>query len=85
MFAKLYSRLKEQVLVVIDTDNEGKPQVLFSFNPEGFGICSGGPVWPDTDKGWEGAERYFAHVTRKSAFTFVENLKSELFDQFKGQ
>ena len=69
MFAKLFEGdTVGQVVVILDTDEESKPQVTFKFQPEGYGVCSIGPSWPDTDEGWDNAESYFAKVDEELAF-----------------
>ena len=79
-FAKLYGTDKDQILVTIDSDSDSKPQVKFSFVPEGLGVCSTGPAWTDDDAGWDKAEAFFEKVKEKQAREFVDIIKGQITD-----
>lgn len=76
-FAKLY-RFDDigQVLVFLETNDEGAPSLFFKVQPEGLGICSCSLNFKDSGDGWDKAERAFADtdkaraekVVRKSIF-----------------
>jgi hypothetical protein len=85
-FAKLYEKEDgEQILVVISTDNEGKPCVQFSFVPKGLGVCTAGPSWNDDDKGWDKAESFFESVTEEKATEFIAGILKDVFpSEFHG-
>lgn len=84
-FCKLYRDGElGQILVKIDTNSEGKPAVQFSFVPEGLGVCSAGPVFEDTDSGWDKAEHYFTRVTEGIAVDFVKAILKELLNTEEG-
>lgn len=58
MFAKLFDHEKYgQLLVKLDTDNEGDPEVRTYFKPKGLGVCSVAAGFKDDDEGWELAEK----------------------------
>lgn len=77
MFAKLYERNQEQVLVKIEGAEDG-PEVRFYFEPEGFGVCSFTLGFDDTDEGWDKAEEFFGKVEEDMAFNLVNNQKKLL-------
>ncbi len=74
MFAKLYQRGDEQLLVKIEGADEG-PEVRFYFEPEGFGVCSFSLGFDDNDEGWDKAESFFDKVEEEMAFSLVNNQK----------
>jgi len=79
MFAKLYETEQHgQILVVIDTNDDGSPSVTISVEPEGMGVCSLGPSWKDTDVGWSSAEKLFNDMTEDMAITFADEIFSQL-------
>lgn len=80
-FAKLYTKENgDQILVTVGSNDDCKPQVLFSFVPEGLGICTAGPTWDDTDKGWDLAESFFGKVTEESATEFVDGIIQQFIE-----
>ena len=40
MFAKLFFDNADQVLVKLDSDDEGNPEIRFYCEPNGLGVCS---------------------------------------------
>lgn len=67
-FAKLFESDKYgQILVTKDTDDAGAPSIKFSCEPEGYGICSIGAGYSDTDSGWEKRDREFEKITIENA------------------
>lgn len=73
MFAKLYGTDDDQVLVMLDTNQDGDPCVRFSCKPEGVGVCTFSMGWDDTDDGWDKAEQYFANVDEEKARQIVSD------------
>lgn len=59
MFAKLFETELGQVLVKIDSGDEG-PELRVFFKPDGLGVCSVVLTgYKDDDKGWDAAEKAF--------------------------
>jgi len=88
MFAKVYETEKYgQILAKIDsaeTDNESGAEVRFYFHPEGLGVCSVALFFPDTDKGWDGSDKFFLGLDREQC----ENIVGPSFEKvatFAGQ
>lgn len=78
-FAKLYETYEYgQILVMLTTNEEDKPTVLFHIQPEGFGVCSIGPTFKDTDAGWDNAEMTFDMVTEEIAKEFAAQMMEVL-------
>lgn len=73
-FCKLYEIEKGQILVKIDADNDGAPEVRFYAQPEGLGVCSFATLYDDTDEGWDRAEALFASVDEAMATTVTKPL-----------
>lgn len=74
MFAKLYGTDKDQVLVKMDTNEEGRPELRFYCEPDGLGVCSVAVIFSDNDKGWAKAEQGMKEMTEKMARTMVERV-----------
>lgn len=67
-FCKLFETEKHgQILVKLDGNNEGAPEVRFYAAPEGLGVCSVAALYTDDDAGWDRAEEYFARVDQTKA------------------
>ena len=72
-FAKLYERNGSQVLVKIDSDGKGNPEVRFFYEPKDLGVCSMAISFrDDSPEMWDRAEGIFEKVTQESAFKTVE-------------
>lgn len=74
-FAKLFQYDDiGQVLVVIDQAEGGKsgPEVRFSFTAPDFGVCSAKFNFPDTEEGWDKAEKFFAGAVEKTSYEVVK-------------
>lgn len=79
MFAKLYGNDDNQVLVKLDTSDEGNPEVRFFFEPKGLGVCSVAMSWnDDSDESWDKAEKAFANVTEERARSMAEKVLKDL-------
>jgi hypothetical protein len=77
-FAKLYDYEDGlQVLVKIDDNEQGYPEVRFFFSPEDFGICSVAIIFQATDKGYERCDNLFRKTTKESALSHVEEIVRE--------
>lgn len=56
-FAKLFqSKTFGQILAVVSTDEEGKPEIRWSCKPPGLGLCAMAFGFDDSDEGWDRAE-----------------------------
>lgn len=75
MFAKLYeSKEYGQVLVMLDTGDDGTPCVSFYAEPEGFGVCSISSKFKDTEEGWDKAEAFFEKVDDEIALKAASSI-----------
>lgn len=74
MFAKLYETTEHgQILVMLDSTEEGEPFIKYSCQPEGLGICSAqSPTFENSENGWFIAEQVFMDETMKSATEMIE-------------
>lgn len=75
MFAKTYGSDQEQILVKIDRNDEGKPEVRFYTEPEGLGVCSLAVVFNDDESGWAKAQKTFDEMTQDKAFKMAQRIK----------
>lgn len=66
-FAKLYGEGDGQILVKVDSGENGDPEVRFYFQPEDLGVCSFSMHFEDSDDGRDAAEAAFGRVTHESA------------------
>lgn len=78
MFAKLYETPIGQILVKLDEDSDGNPEVRFYFQPEGLGVCSFSLGYDDDDEGWQFAENAFSEMTEEKAFRYVDEIKQSV-------
>ena len=79
MFAKLFGPDADQVLVKIDSGDDGTPEIRFYCEPEGFGICSAAISFKDdSDKSWKSAEGLFASIDEAKAKTMGEKIRAEI-------
>lgn len=68
MFAKLFDRpLYGQVLVKIDQNDEGAPEVRFYVRPPAVGVCTFALTFDDSDDGQAEAEEMFSKITEQHA------------------
>lgn len=70
-FAKLFGSGDNQVLVKIDSNDNG-PEVRFYTEPPGMGVCSFAAGFSDSDEGWDRAEALFDSVTEEKARDFIK-------------
>lgn len=73
MFAKLYGRDTDQVLVKLDMGEDANPEIRVYCVPEGLGVCSVALQWnDDTEESWNEAENVFREMTEKKARGMAE-------------
>lgn len=73
-FAKLFNTEKGQILVMLDTDDDGDPAIKFFANPPSFGVCSVSMSFEDSDTGNDHAEEAFDRVDEKLALEVTAEL-----------
>ena len=60
-FCKLFETdAHGQILVKLDVNDKGVPEVRFYAQPEGLGVCSIAVSFSDDDAGWDLADKAFA-------------------------
>lgn len=74
-FAKIFKGGKDQILVKVDSNEEGSPEVRLFFGIDGFGICSNAFEYEDSDKGWEKADETFAKIDELKAESIVNQAR----------
>jgi hypothetical protein len=81
MFAKLYETDLGQILVKLDSGDDG-PEVRYFFQPEGLGVCSVSANFKDLDEdtAWDNADCLFDDCTEESAFKVVKLILETLSD-----
>jgi hypothetical protein len=74
MFAKLYETPEHgQILVMLDSNDEGEPVIKYCCKPEGLGVCYAlSPPFENSDQGWGIAEQVFAEETKESTIELIE-------------
>jgi hypothetical protein len=79
MFAKLFETDDNQVLVKIDSGEDGNPEIRFYCEPEGFGICSAAVSFKDDSyKSWNSAKRLFDSIDAAKAQCMGEKIREEI-------
>jgi hypothetical protein len=74
MFAKLFNETSYgQILVKIDQNDEGYPEIRTYFEPKGLGVCSLALSYEDSDEGWDQAELVFEKFEVEQAEKIVES------------
>lgn len=83
MFAKLFNDTKYgQILVVLNTCDEGKPQITFSFQPEGLGVCSVAINGKNTsEQCFDKLDNLFNEIDENKAVEVVEGIHDEFINQ----
>jgi hypothetical protein len=72
MFAKLYETEVGQILVMLDSGDNG-PEVQYHFEPKGLGVCNLSINFKDDDEdtAWDKVEKIFEACTQESAEEIV--------------
>lgn len=80
MFAKLFGKDDDQVLVKLDSDSEtGNPEVRVYCQPKNLGVCSCALGWDnDSTDSWGKAEKAFEEMTEEKARHIVATLVKSL-------
>lgn len=67
-FAKLYNTAElGQIMVMVDSNYEGKPEVKTYFTTDNMGVCSTALEFKDDDDGWESARKLFDNTNSEKA------------------
>jgi hypothetical protein len=80
-FAKLFGEGDEQILVMLQSDDEGKPEIRTFFQPPDLGVCSIAIAFDDSDRGWALAEEGFRKMDEPKARTMTNKVRKELLDE----
>lgn len=85
MFAKLYETPEHgQILVMLDSTEDGEPYIKYSCQPEGLGVCSAqSPTFENSENGWFIAEQVLKEETEKSATDMVEVIILAALDEME--
>lgn len=74
-FAKLYTHAEMgQVVVSLDSDDNGEPCVSTRFQLKDGAFCNYKIGFPDTDEGYENRNKAFDKWTEEMAFTLVNSV-----------
>ena len=71
-FAKLFGEGESQILTIIQSNDQGEPEVRVFFQVRGFGVSSAALSFNDNDAGWDKAGRIFANTDESVARAFVD-------------
>jgi hypothetical protein len=79
MYAKLFGPEDNQVLVKLDANDEGNPEVRVFCKPVGLGVCSAAWGWNnDSDESWDKAEKSFAGIDQEQAISMAQKICAQL-------
>ena len=91
MFAKLFGPDDDQILVMLDEDDEGQPEVAFIYRPnktdnapDFIRQCKCAITFEDSDAGRATAQQTPDNTTEEKARAIVEASKDETFRKFPG-
>lgn len=71
-FAKLFNTKEHgQIVVIMQANDEDKPEVRFFFKPEDLGVCSVAPSFDDSDVGWDACEQFFDSINEEQAIKLI--------------
>ena len=78
-FCKLFEDDKiGQILVVNDDNEDGKPEVKFSFTPKNLGVCSFSLKFTEDDKGYADCDNAFNDVDKETSITAVRQFLGDM-------
>ena len=78
-FAKLFETDVGQILVLLEENNEGCPEIKILFKPDGLGVCKITLYgFKDSDDSWESAEKGFDNTSEEIAYNVVKKTLEEL-------
>lgn len=74
-FCKVYeTKERGQILVKIEANDEGIPEIRFYAQPPDLGVCSVAVTFSDDDEGWDLVERAFAKADEEFCIKQVKPL-----------
>lgn len=74
MFAKLFGTDDDQVVALLQSGDDGEPEIRVLAQPKGLGVCFIGVSYEDTDAGWTRAETQFKELDEASVRLLAEPL-----------
>lgn len=74
MFAKLYETEIGQILVKMDSNPEGEPEVRIYFEPRALGVCSLAVSFEESNDGYDKQEAYFNAMTQEISLKHVKDI-----------
>lgn len=79
-FARLFGDGENQVVVMVDTNDDGKPCVKTTFDPqhELLGLTSFNITFRDSDDGWKAAYDVMDGLIEKNVMNLVESKRQDL-------
>lgn len=69
MFARLFGNDDDQILIMLDQEDDGRPTIDAFFQPSGLGICSFSTVFEASDDGWEKAQFMLRNLSEEQVRT----------------
>lgn len=83
-FAKLFNTKEHgQIVVIMQSNDEDKPEVRYFFKPEGLGVCSTALAFNDSDAGWDECEQFFDSIDEEQAIKLVVGISERFGVAFK--
>lgn len=82
-FAKLFDTEVGQILVIVQSSDDGDPEIRFFAKPDVLGVCSVALTYEDTDAGWGAAESAFEKIDVDMSLRATRQL-FEIASQLKG-
>ena len=73
-FCRLYDTEHGQLLVKLDSDSEGIPEVRYYIQTDNLGVCTIAAKFTDDDAGWNNAEAAFSKSSLEFSLQFIRPL-----------
>lgn len=76
-FCKIYETPDTQILVKLDSGDDGEPEVRLYFRPRPeLGVCSQAFSFDDSDEGWDKAEQAYAMIDYAKATGILAEVRA---------
>jgi len=77
-FAKLFGSGEKQIVVIVQRGKDGDPEIRFFYRPKDLGVCSMAINFPDSEIGWESAEKVLEKLTEERARKIIRGATKDM-------
>lgn len=77
-FAKVFGEGDNQIAAIIKAnDKTDQAEVSIFFKPKGLGVCQANFGYPNTNRGWEQAEKFFREFSQKQGEQIKNSVEAQ--------